>query len=284
MAKTSKERPTNNTGTKKKKSTSQKTVGGKSSKNELPSSPTRSRSDRAAHRGAALLNPTDVDDPALSAVNPSFSEINYDVACPGAALAHANAIGDNILLDKTVGTKGINVNPSLSEINCDVASPGAALAQANAIGHNILLDKTVGTKGIELNNSNNDNYRGDVYDDDYSNGEESLGKYRVPSARGKGSGRKPKAGRPPKPDTTGMSTRDAFVVMSDWERSWKRDSDVNRRTAAAAAALQDFDESLDPFGEQFTGVCSKTLWEMKDVEQRPLRKGDTFPNKETVMI
>ena len=123
---------------KEKKSTSQKTVGGKSSMNELPSSPTRSRSDRAAHCGAVLLNPTDVDDPALSAVNPSFSEINYDVACPGAAIACANAIGDNILLDKTVGTKGIDVNPSLSEINYDVASPGAALAQANAIGHNIL--------------------------------------------------------------------------------------------------------------------------------------------------
>jgi hypothetical protein len=41
------------------------------------------------------------------------------------------------------------------------------------------LDKTVGTKGIELNNSNNDNYRGDVYDDDYSDGAESLAKYRV---------------------------------------------------------------------------------------------------------
>ncbi len=83
MAKTSKERPTNKAGTKTKKSTIQKTVGGKSSKNELPSSPTRSRRERAAHRGgAALLNPTDVDDPALSAVNPSLSEINYDVASP----------------------------------------------------------------------------------------------------------------------------------------------------------------------------------------------------------
>jgi len=38
----------------------------------------------AAH-GGALLKPTDVDDPALSAVNPSVSEINYDVVSPGAA-------------------------------------------------------------------------------------------------------------------------------------------------------------------------------------------------------
>jgi hypothetical protein len=125
---------------------------------------------------------------------------------------------------------------------------------------------------------------GDVNDDDYSDGEESLAKYFVPSARGKDAGCKPKAGQSPKPDTTGMSVRDAFAVMSDWERTWKRDSNANRRTAAAAAALQDFDESLDHFGEQFTGVCSKTLLEMKDVEQRPLRKGDTFPSKETVML
>ena len=92
MAKTAKAKPTKN-GT-----TSRKTaVRTKSNNNELPSSPRsrvdraahrgdtnelpsspRSRADRAAHRGA-LLNPTDVDDPALSAVNPSVSEINYDV-------------------------------------------------------------------------------------------------------------------------------------------------------------------------------------------------------------
>ena len=46
----------------------------------------------AAHRGA-LLNPTDVDDPALSAVNPSVSKINYDIVSPGgAARAQANGI------------------------------------------------------------------------------------------------------------------------------------------------------------------------------------------------
>ncbi len=70
-------------------------------------------------------------------------------------------------------------------------------------------------------------------------------------------------------------------------KKWKRDNDANRRTAAAAAAaLQDFDESLDPSGDcdHFTGVCSRTLREMKDVELHPLRKGDTFPNKELLML
>jgi len=99
MANTAKAKPTANTGTKTKKSTSQQTVCRKSNTNELPSSP-RFRADRAAHRGALLNPPTDVDDPALSAVNPSVSEINYDVGCPGAARVQAkNVIGD----------KGINL-------------------------------------------------------------------------------------------------------------------------------------------------------------------------------
>ena len=54
MAKTAKEKLTNNTGTKTKKSTSRKTVSGKSTKNELPSSTTRSRGKRTAHCGAVL--------------------------------------------------------------------------------------------------------------------------------------------------------------------------------------------------------------------------------------
>jgi hypothetical protein len=81
-----------------------------------------------------------------------------------------------------------------------------------------------------------------------------------------------------------MSEQDASAALTDWEKKWKRDNDANRRTAAAAAALQDFDESLDLSGHQFTGVCSRTLLEMKDVELHPLGKGDTFPNKELVML
>ena len=148
MAKTAKVKPTADTGAKTKKSTSRKTVRGKrNNTNELPSSPLRSRADRAAHRGA-LLNPTDVDDPALSAVNPSVSDINYDVVSP--------------------------------------QYPRAARAQANnAIGDNNFWEKTV-DKGIDLaydSDSDDEDYRGDVYDDDYSDGEESLAKYRVPLAR-----------------------------------------------------------------------------------------------------
>jgi hypothetical protein len=111
----------------------------------------------------------------------------------------------------------------VSEINYDVVSPdGAARGQAkNAIGDNNFWDKTV-DKGMDLaydSDSDVEDYRGDVYDDEYSDGEESLGKYRVPSARGNGAGCKPKAGRPPKPDTRGMSERDALATITDWEKN-----------------------------------------------------------------
>ncbi len=73
--------------------------------------------------------------------------------------------------------------------------------------------------------------------------------------------------------------------MTDWGKKWKRGNDANWRTAAAAAAgLKDFDESLDPSGDNFRGVCSRTLREMKDAELHPLHKGDTFPNKEILML
>ena len=74
--------------------------------------------------------------------------------------------------------------------------------------------------------------------------------------------------------------------MTAWEKKWKRNNDANRRTAAAAAVLQDVDESLEPSAGDllYTGVCTRTLREMKDVELNPLRKGDTFPNKEILML
>ena len=95
MVKTAKAKPAN-TGTKTKKSTSRKSaVRGKSNTNELPSSH-RSRTNRTAHQDS-LINPTDVDDRALSAVNPSVNEINYDVLSPAKATRSQakKAIGDN---------------------------------------------------------------------------------------------------------------------------------------------------------------------------------------------
>ena len=286
MAKTAKAKPTVNTVTRTKKSTtSRKTaVRTKSNNNELPSPPRVTRNNTAQQ--GSLVNPTDVDDPALSTVNPSVTEINYDVSPARATRSQAKKATD--VHDPDLFT----VNASVTEIT----SPARATQSRakKAIGDDNFWDK-VGDNGTDLvvdhgtdleydSDSKDEDYRGDVYDDDFSDGEESLGQYRVPSARGNGAGRKPKAGRPPKPDTTGMSEEDASAALTDWGKKWKRDNDTNRRTAAAAAALQEFDESLDLSGHQFTGVCSRTLREMKDVELHPLRKGDTFPNKELVML
>ncbi len=81
------------------------------------------------------------------------------------------------------------VNPSVSEINYDIVSPRLTRAQANGIGRDN-KNKTFGIVDFS-DNSDDEDYRGDVYDDDYSDGKESLSKYSVPSARGKGAGRKP---------------------------------------------------------------------------------------------
>jgi hypothetical protein len=198
-----------------------------------------------------LLNPHDVDDPALTAVNPSVSEINYDVPSPRSSPRRGPAAKD-----------------AIKDNSNEFCIAGEEVDDA-----------------YESDDSDDEDYRGDIYEDDYSNGEEDLLlTYRVPSARGKGAGRKATTGRPPKPDTKGMSERDASAAVTEWKKKWKRTNDANRRTAAAAAALQDVDESLDPSGDLYTGVCTRSLWEMKDVEINPLRKGDTFPNKEILML
>jgi hypothetical protein len=63
-----------------------------------------------------------------------------------------------------------------------------------------------------------EDYKGELYDDDESD-DDSLegGKYRVPSARGKGAGRKPHPDRPPKPNTDGMTEAEAVNSIKHWE-------------------------------------------------------------------
>ena len=74
-----------------------------------------------------------------------------------------------------------------------------------------------------------DDYVGELFDDDESD-DDSLqgGKYRVPSARGKGAGRKPHPDRPPKPNTDGMTEAEAFNCIKNWESEWKRTKDKAR--------------------------------------------------------
>jgi hypothetical protein len=127
-------------------------------------------------------------------------------------------------------------------------------------------------------------YKGDLYEDYHSDGEESMKKYCVPSARGKGAGRKPNAAHPPKPDTIGMFEAEASMTIGSWEQLCKRRNNANRHSVAAAAALRDFDESIETCGKIYSGVTTKTLRQMNKVELSPLQLHHTFPSKETVML
>ena len=185
-------KPTVNTITRTKKSTtSRKTaVRTKSNNNELPSPPRVTRNNTAQQ--GSLVNPTDVDDPALSTVNPSVTEINYDVLSPARST-------------RSQAKKATDVHdPALSTVNAsvtEITSPARATRSRakKAIGDKVRdngtdLEVENGTDLEYDSDSKDEDYRGDVYDDDFSDGKESLGQYRVPSARGNGAGRKPKAG------------------------------------------------------------------------------------------
>jgi hypothetical protein len=129
---------------------------------------------------------------------------------------------------------------------------------------------------------NDEDYKGDLYDDDESDDDSLVGgKYRVPSARGKGAGRKPHPNRPPKPNTDGMTEAEAFNIIKSWESEWKRTKDKARRSAANVANTG---EGSIGSSTTFTGVCDLTLRTMSEVEQYPLCIGHSFPTKDRVLL
>ena len=66
-----------------------------------------------------------------------------------------------------------------------------------------------------------ENYKDELYDDDESDDDSLMGgKNWVPSARGKGAGRKPHPDRPPKPNTyDSMTEAEASYSIKSWELS-----------------------------------------------------------------
>ena len=122
----------------------------------------------------------------------------------------------------------------------------------------------------------------EIFNDD-SEDSEGDDYYRVPSARGGGSGRKSNPGRPPKPNTDGMSPEEAAAVIHKWRLDWKRQRDLHRRTAAATGGRQDFDVDLD-MSSRFTGICNPLFRTMVEVYNQPLLVGHTFPTKELVLM
>jgi hypothetical protein len=117
-------------------------------------------------------------------------------------------------------------------------------------------------------------YKSSLFDDDEDNSIDDA-KYRVPLVRGAGAGRKPKSGRPDKPNTDGMSEKEKEETLGKWEKDWKRAQDRDRRRSARDKA----DDTIT-----YTGVASKLLRTMTEVKATPLKVGDTFPTKERMML
>ncbi len=88
-----------------------------------------------------------------------------------------------------------------------------------------------------------------LFDD---NDEESIGnaKYCVPLAKGAGASRKPKHGCPDKPNTDGMSEKEAKEVLNQWEKGWKKERDKDRRKSSR----EEVDNTIT-----YTGVSSDLL-------------------------
>ncbi len=65
--------------------------------------------------------------------------------------------------------------------------------------------------------SDKDWFSSAIFDDDDDDDSVAAGRYRVPSARGKGAGRIASDGRPPKPNTEGTSAEAAPETIAAWK-------------------------------------------------------------------
>ena len=221
------------------------------------SSPPRTRAERAASRLVPDANKRQAAE--------LTSDLNATTASPSRSSPYpSRAHASNVATD-------VNLPPSDSEIH-------------STFEDDEYEDESSDEDEEEVDDDVLDpDYNGELYDDDYSDGEESMEKYCVPSARGKGAGRKPNPGHPPKPDTTGMSYAQANRALVSWKQECKQKNDANCRSVAAAAALREFDESIGTCDKIYTGVTTKTLRQMNEVEQAPLQLGHTFPSNKIVM-
>ena len=160
----------------------------------------RPRSTRLAVQAKRAANDEDVDvlsDDAISTTDPWKTVINYGnntIECDD-----GNNKGDN---DEEAIHEDEGDNDEEAEEDGDNDQSGDEIGQRDE-------DDSDDEDGEEDDNEgededyediDDDDYVGELYDDDESD-DDSLegGKYRVPSARGKGAGRKPHPDRPPKP-------------------------------------------------------------------------------------
>jgi hypothetical protein len=151
-------------------------------------------------------------------------------------------------------------------------------------------DDFLGSVGLEKNDDDDDDDDSDFKDGDFLS---SLGLACDSSlyadeegdivndsyycdAGGKGRGRPRNKGCPHKePDTTGMSDSqraEAMEAYTTLRKAWN-DKELNARRASTTIDV-----------ENCTGVTVKSLRRMVDVEERRMKVGDTFPDKETVSL
>ena len=77
------------------------------------------------------------------------------------------------------------------------------------------------------NTDDDDNHNNDyseLVDSSLLEDEELSVSYRVDWVKGKGAGRKPNKGRPPKPNTLNMTAAEAEETIKAWEKDWKRET------------------------------------------------------------
>jgi hypothetical protein len=126
-------------------------------------------------------------------------------------------------------------------------------------------DDFMGSLGLDFNSSLYADEEGDIVNDSY-----------YCDAGGKGRGRPRNKGCPHKePDTTGMSDSKRAEVTEEYitlRKAWN-DKMLNARRASTPIDV-----------ENCTGVTVKSLRRMVDVEERRMKVGDTFPDKETVSL
>ncbi len=159
-------------------------------------SPHNKRLDARAKRAANDNEGDALSDDAISTTDPRKTVINYgddNIECDD-----GNNKGHN---DEEVEEDGDN------DQSCDENEQSGEDDSDDEDGDE---DDNEG-EDEDYNNIDDDDYVGKLYDDDESD-DDSLegGKYRVPSARGKGAGRKPHPDCPPKPNTNGMTEAEAF--------------------------------------------------------------------------
>ena len=108
------------------------------------------------------------------------------------------------------------------------------------------------------------------------NAEEDMEYYRVNSTGRRG--HPLSSGKPPRPDTAGMSAAKALEAIKEWRVLRKAHTDKmqrEHRTLFGSNATTEI---------EYSGVVDARLWLMSDVEVTPLLKGHTFLTKEILLI